>query len=162
LQGGKLDERKKAYRMAIENEIIAQNVYSFLADSMNNKSSQTLFERLILMEKRHQEKVTKMFKKEYPEENLLLEKIDFPRIIEKENLEDGERALQFAIRNEEKAAEYYEMLAKQSLENDAKQLFEELAHEERNHKKFLEDEISRLNGTMIWFDDSELNGIVEY
>jgi rubrerythrin len=157
-----MNERIDAYCIAVKNEQIAQKLYELLAKAGHNTDSKNVFERLMIMESRHEEKVKAMFKKEFPDAQMNCSQVDFSRIHSEENFEDGLAALQFAISNEEKAFQHYTKLAEQSENEEVKTFFWELAEEEQNHKKFLEDEIARLNGTLTWYDESELNGIMEY
>jgi rubrerythrin len=47
-------------------------------------------------------------------------------------------------------------------DDELKEFFLNLVKEEMYHKELLETEADRIQGTVTWFDESELSGLMEY
>lgn len=157
-----MESRKEIYQIVIQEEIKAQNLYKSLAKAMNKTDSEDIFEKLIKIEEIHEEKVAEIFHKDFPDQELSIDRNLTPKVDNKIDLESPEKALKFAISKEEKAQHIYLELAEKESNDEHRKIFREFADDEKNHKKLLEDEINRLGGLMTWFDDSELNGLMEY
>ncbi|MCF7793934.1 MAG: ferritin family protein [Candidatus Cloacimonetes bacterium] len=157
-----MESRKEVYQLVIQEEIKAQNLYKTLAKALNKTDSEDIFEKLIKIEKIHEEKIIELFNNEFPQQELNIDRNLTPKVENDIDLESPEKALRFAISKEEDAQQIYLELASGAENLKNKELFEKFAADERNHKKLLEDEISRLGGLMTWFDESELNGLMEY
>jgi len=154
-------DRKEAFRLAIQNEIMSQNLYAALSRSFRkNPAVSTTFTRLIPMESLHEEKLRAAFAKEFPGIELKLDTNLSPALLASE-LDDPKKVLAFAISRELIANQIYLKLAAESTDPDLVKLLNRLALEEDNHKTVLETEILRLEGLMTWFDPSELNGLME-
>lgn len=158
----KMDSKSDIYQLVIQEEIKAQNLYTALAKALDNEDSKQIFTNLIQIEKIHEDKITELFRAEFPKLKLEIDRNLKPEIKNTDNLVTPESALNFAIKKEEEAEEIYLELALKVETVELKKLFKKFASDERNHKELLEDEILRLGGLLIWFDASELNGMMEY
>lgn len=157
-----MDSKSDIYQLVIQEEIKAQNLYTALAKALDNEDSKQIFTNLIQIEKIHEDKITELFRAEFPKLKLEIDRNLKPEIKNTDNLVTPESALNFAIKKEEEAEEIYLELALKVETVELKKLFKKFASDERNHKELLEDEILRLGGLLIWFDASELNGMMEY
>ncbi|MDO9576309.1 MAG: ferritin family protein [Candidatus Cloacimonadales bacterium] len=157
-----MDSKSDIYQLVIQEEIKAQNLYIALTKALDNEALNRIFTNLIQIEKIHEEKITELFRAEFPKLKLEIDRDLLPELKNTDYLESPESALNFAIRKEEAAEEIYLELAAKTKTKDMKKLFEKFASDERNHKLLLEDEILRMDGLMTWFDASELNGMMEY
>mgnify|MGYP003789717295 CR=1 FL=1 len=155
-------DKKQAYIQAIENEIRSQNLYQFMAVHCENKEK-NIFVNLIPMEKMHEEKMRSFFYKEFPGETLNISADLLPKTQKKiDEMKDPKSIFDFAIEREKMAQEAYMDLALNCDDEDMKTFFKQMAEEEKNHADILFTEIEKLENTMIWFDESELNGLMEY
>lgn len=154
--------KKEAYIQAIENEIRSQNLYKFMAQHCKD-TEKNLFLNLVPLEKIHEEKMRSLFSKEFPNETLELSAELLPKTKANiENMRDPKAVFDFAIEREKLAQDAYKMLAEQCQDDQMRQLFLEMAEEEAKHADLLFSEIEKLVNSMIWFDESELNGLMEY
>lgn len=152
--------RLDAFTLAIQNEIQSQNLYRLLANSFKNPDTAAMFHSLIPLEGIHEQKLRLTLAAEYPNENVTFDADALPQI-KIGDIKDPLQVLEFAISREVGAAEAYHQLANASTEPELKILLVTLAVEEENHKELLMSEILRLQGAAIWFDPSELSGLVE-
>lgn len=154
--------KKDAYIQAIENEIRSQNLYKFMAQHCKD-TEKNLFLNLVPMEKIHEDKMRALFAKEYPNETLELSAELLPKTKANiESMRDPKAVFDFAIEREKLAQDAYKTLAEQCQDDQMKQLFLEMSEEESKHAELLFTEIEKLVNSMIWFDESELNGLMEY
>lgn len=154
--------KKDAYIQAIENEIRSQNLYKFMAQHCKD-TEKNLFLSLVPMEKIHEDKMRALFAKEYPNETLELSAELLPKTKANiESMRDPKAVFDFAIEREKLAQDAYKTLAEQCQDDQMKQLFLEMSEEESKHAELLFTEIEKLVNSMIWFDESELNGLMEY
>lgn len=154
--------KKDAYIQAIENEIRSQNLYKFMAQHCKD-TEKNLFLNLVSMEKIHEDKMRALFAKEYPNETLELSAELLPKTKANiESMRDPKAVFDFAIEREKLAQDAYKALAEQCQDDQMKQLFLEMSEEESKHAELLFTEIEKLVNSMIWFDESELNGLMEY
>jgi len=154
-------ERKDAIIYAIHNEIKSENSYNTLAKVFEDRESKEVFSHLSKIEAIHKDKLIKLFKKEFPEAALDIDRNATFKIPRQEGLKDPVVALQYAIGKEQSAGEGYQKLAELSKDAETTKLFLMLAADEKNHEDLLETEIARLTGSMMWFDVSELGGLME-
>lgn len=156
-----MPNRKETFILAIQAEIMAQNLYKQLAAGFAKKHEiSSVFARLVPMEMLHEEKLRALFQKEFPGEKINID----PNLALKagiEDIDDSNKVLEFAITREEIAFEIYTNMAAESHDPDTISLLNTLATDEDNHKTILQTEILRLDNLMTWFDPSELNGMVE-
>ena len=157
-----MDSKSDIYQLVIQEEIKAQNLYAALANAIDNEGLKQIFTNLIQIEKIHEDKITELFRAEFPKLKLDIDQDLLPELKNTDYLKSPENALNFAIEKEEAAEEIYLKLAVKAKSRDMKKLFEKFASDERNHKLLLEDEILRLGGLLTWFDASELNGMMDY
>lgn len=155
-------DRKEAYRMAIANEIKSQNLYNLMSKGFKNRpETAVIFNRLVTMEKMHEEKLREAFHNEYPKEGLEFDgNMQFKATAD--DIEDPKKVLEFAISREETAGAAYREMADESSDVALKELLTKMASEEEYHKTILETEINMMQGLLIWFDPSELSGLVEH
>jgi len=155
-------DKKQAYVQAIENEIRSQNLYKFMAEHCEDKEKNIFF-NLIPMEKMHEEKMRSFFQREFPGETLKISADLLPKTQKKiDEMKDPKSIFDFAIEREKMAQEAYMDLALNCDDEEMKTFFKQMAEEEKNHADILFTEIEKLENTMIWFDESELNGLMEY
>ncbi len=154
--------RKEAYVLAIENEIKSKNLYMMLAKSFKNEESIETFHLLQSLEKIHEEKLIAAFKKEFNTSKTTFDTELLPKIDIRRDLSDPKTILEYAMDRELAMADQYEYMAEESVDGDLKEFFLKLVEEENNHKELLENELDRIQGTAIWFDPSELTGLMEY
>lgn len=151
-----------AYLFAIHNEIKSQNLYSLLAIAFEDTDAKARFQGLEKMERVHEEKVTELFHRRFPGVELKVDREVLPRLRESEQLDDPRHVLEFAISREVEARDGYRDLVEQEDNPEIREIFQQLSAEEENHIVLLEDEIHRLQGSLLWFDESELGGLMEY
>ncbi len=153
-------DRKETYRIAIEAEIMSQNVYRAMAKSFALPEASSVFLQLIPYEEMHEAKMRELFAKEFPNENQNFDKNLMPNI-KHVKIKEPKDVLDFAISREEQANSIYISLAAETSDPAVKELLLSFAQEEENHKVILFTEIQRLQGMIQWFDPSELSGIME-
>lgn len=153
--------RKEIFLMVIAAEIRSQRLYQALSKSFKDEHTSQVFHNLLLMEKNHEEKVTKAFLQEFPDA-----KIETSPAFEKEfstlDLNDPACILEYAIAREDEAWGHYQSLAKGSSDAATKAMLLDFAAEEQNHKEVITDQMQQLQGGMTWFDPSELTGLQEH
>ncbi|MCK9331504.1 MAG: ferritin family protein [Candidatus Cloacimonetes bacterium] len=153
--------RQEALIMAIENEIKAQNFYKFMGNHCENKSC-NLFFNLVPLEKIHEEKLRNIFIEEFPDTEILIKSDIMPTFnFEDKDFRDPKVIYELGIQKEKEAQQLYLSLSEKSTDKKVKEIFTLLAEEEAKHSELLSVEIERLTNTMIWFDESELNGLME-
>jgi rubrerythrin len=85
-----------------------------------------------------------------------------PKAETNEQLNEPRAAILFAQQREDNAKEGYLELARTSADSKVKELFENLAAEEEDHHQLLQNILDQMEGTMMWYDESELDGLMEY
>jgi rubrerythrin len=153
-------DRKETFRIAIQAEIMSQNLYKSLAKSFTKPEASTVFQQLIPYEEMHEAKLRELFSQEYPGEKLVLDMEQMPDFKQFKVVEP-KQILDFAIEREELAHDIYTQMAADSKDEATKKLLLGFAAEEENHKTILFTEVQRLQGMIKWFDPSELNGFME-
>jgi rubrerythrin len=154
--------KSEIYQMIIQEEIKAQNMYKSLAKASINVETKQILKNLVQIEKNHEEKITELFKAEFPKKKLVVNKKLNHDLTKIKGSLSPDAAIRFAISREEASEEIYLKLAHDETNEEYRQVFTQFAQDERNHKALLEDEILRQSGLMTWFDESELNGMMEY
>jgi len=154
-------ERREAYKIALENEIKSINLYKILSKSFNDQDIIDTFNSLASLELIHKEKLIQACKKEFGHIPFNYNDNDVPKIDIRRNLSDAKSILEYAIDREIAMADQYKIMAEESEDEMNKKFFLDLVQEEIDHKDLLETELNRIQGSMIWFDDSELNGLME-
>jgi rubrerythrin len=145
---------------AMNSELEAKNFYNNAAAKAHSQAGKKLFTELAAFEQNHYEKVKKIID---TQTNISESEISAgPQDIQKVNSEiEGEfepnkdeivTVINLAIDAEKKAQERYTRIANLFEDEDGKEIFNNLAQDERNHQRILEDEIYQLSnkGTIIW------------
>lgn len=153
-------DRKEAYHIAIRAEIRSQILYRALSNSFRNADTKSVFKGLINMEEGHEIKVRDAFQKEFPGEEIKVEG-NFDSKSPDLDHKDPQSVLEYAISREEVAQENYIRLAQNSKDYSLKEMFLHFAAEENGHITLLLALIDQLNGAQIWYDPSELDGLME-
>ncbi len=153
-------DRKETYRVAIQAEIMSQNLYKSLAKSFSKPEATTVFMQLIPYEEMHEAKLRELFNAEFPGEELDLDLQQMPDF-KQFKIVEPKQILDFAISREEIAKDIYLKMAAEAKDSETKELLLGFAGEEDNHKTILFTEVQRLQGMIEWFDPSELNGFME-
>ncbi|MDN5354037.1 MAG: hypothetical protein PWQ09_793 [Candidatus Cloacimonadota bacterium] len=154
--------RKDAIQYAIQNEIKSQNLYKKMAKAFRQSDSGETFKNLVPLEKIHEEKLRKLFHKEYPYSKLQVDSTMLPHLDSNNKIDEPRAAILFAQQREDTAKEGYLELANSSKDPKVKELFNHLAKEEADHHALLQNMLDKMEGTMMWFDESELDGLMEY
>jgi len=154
--------RKEAIQFAIQNEIKSQNLYKIMAKAFRKSDSGETFKNLVPLEKIHEDKLAELYHTEFPYNNMKIDKQLLPKAETSEQLDDPRAAILFAQQREDNAKEGYLELARTSAEPVVKELFENLAKEEEEHHQLLQNMLDQMEGTMMWYDESELDGLMEY
>ena len=152
--------RKETYLVVILSEIRSQMLYRALAKSFRSPETSAIFQELLILEQNHEAKVRAAFDTEFPGEK----KPEFSPLIPEikdVKLTEPLEVLEFASSREDIAAAVYQELAGQTKDPEIKALLLKFAAEEDEHKQVILAEMQRLQGAMIWFDPSELNGLFE-
>jgi len=157
-----VEDKKAIYRLVIKEERKAQKLYRSLAKAMDKTDSSEIFMQLCKIEELHEESITNLFRFEFPDSELEINLEKLPKLDLNQALDTPQAALEFAISKEEKTTEVYECLADLAETDEDKALFLKFAKDEEGHKELLQAEMNRLTGSMIWFDESELNGMMEH
>jgi rubrerythrin len=145
---------------AMNSEIEAKNFYNDASKKAQSQAGKKLFRELAEFEQNHYNRVKKIIESH----NGRLEfekprtKKDIPTIrseVEGEyepNKDEIVTIINLAIDAEKKAQERYSKIAEMLDEDESKKIFNDLAQDERNHQRILEDEFYQLSnkGTIVW------------
>ena len=153
--------RKRTYHVVIEAEIRSQLLYKSMAMSFRSPETSAIFQELMVLEKNHEEKMREAYAKEFPGEKVPAFSPQIPEIKDI-TLTDPIEVLEFATGREDMAAEIYRNMAAETEDAEIKALLLTFAAEEEQHKQVILAEKQRIQGAMIWFDPSELNGLLEH
>lgn len=148
------------YRMVIAAEIRAQKMYAALARSFSNPETKNMYTELVLLEQNHETKMRAAFARLFPSEELIIPEETISEL-KGIDLSDPQKVLEFAISREELAEGIYTSMAETCTEAELKKQLMQFAKEEDEHKTLLLAEIQRLQGAQVWFDPSELTGLME-
>jgi len=144
---------------AMNSEIEAKNFYNDATKKAQSQASKKLFRELAEFEQNHYKRVKKII--ESHNNRLEFEKSRTKKDIQTINSEvEGEfepnkdeivTIINLAIDAEKKAQERYSKIAEMH-DDDSKKIFNDLAQDERNHRRILEDEFHQLSnkGTIVW------------
>jgi rubrerythrin len=145
---------------AMSREIKAKEFYENASDKAQSSAGKKLFKELSVFEQNHYNKVKKII--EDRTKGIQIEKQEITQHhssirseIEGEiepNKNEIVEVLNLAIEAEKNAQELYWKISELYEEEEGKNIFSNLAQDERNHQKILEDEIYHLSnkGTIIW------------
>lgn len=145
-------------KIALQLEKDGYAYYKKAADLCHNKQGKKMFEKLAADEITHLQKFKKIAEEIYGE----VEEGEGPRLDIFEHIDFSTRAGEYtaidhAIAFEERAYAYFKNAAEKARDERAKQLFEEIAEEEKTHLALLEAESSYLHKSGIWFDYQEFH-----
>lgn len=144
---------------AMNSEIEAKKFYLNASLKTRSKNGKKLFEELAEFELNHYERIKKIIESRH--NNLELNDFGLTQEVPTIRSEiDGEiepnkdeivTVINLAIKAEKKAQERYEKIA-EMYDDESKKIFQNLAQDEKNHQRILEDEFYQLSnkGTIIW------------
>jgi rubrerythrin len=145
---------------AMNSEIEAKNFYIDASKKAQSKAGKKLFNELAEFEQNHYERVKKIiesvnngFEFEKPKINNNVPTIGPEVEGEYEpNKDEIVNIINLAIDAEKKAQERYSKIAEMIDDIKSKKIFHDLAQDERNHQRILEDEFYQLSnkGKIIW------------
>lgn len=141
---------KEILSYAIFNEADEVEYYRKLAEHARRESVKVLFTQMADESQEHYERLYKLFKKLYPDEEPI--KIDVPPVEvapfypKFETVDDYIEALEYCMQSELFAKETYELLALKATNEDSKVLFAQLAQIEENHYQRIKKLYDLLSG----------------
>jgi rubrerythrin len=145
---------------AMNSELKAKEFYLYASDKAKSKAGKKLFKELAEFEQNHYNKVKGIIESRNAgkkvEEGSNTQ--DIPAIrseIEGEiepNKDEVVMVINLAIKAEKNAQERYQQIADMMDDSEEKEIFNNLAQDERNHQRILEDELYQISnkGTIIW------------
>ena len=145
---------------ALDSELKAKEFYLNAHNKAKSKSGKQLFKELAEFEQNHYDRVKEIIENQTGGEILNESKIKSKDIQIKPEIE-GEfepnkdeiiNVIYLAIESEKKANKRYRKISNLFDDEQVKKIFENLAKDELNHKRILEDELYQLSnkGTIIW------------
>lgn len=145
---------------AMNKELEAKNFYNNAAGKAKSKAGKKLFNELASFEQNHYEKVKGIIESRNKDRDIEVnseaqEIMSIKSEIEGElepNKDEIVTVINLAIDAEIKAQERYNKIAQLMNDSESKKIFQNLAQDERNHQRILEDEFYQLSnkGTIIW------------
>ena len=144
---------------AMESEIKARDFYEKASTKSQSNAGKKLFMELAEFEQNHYERIKKIIELRKTNSNFhdmnLLQNIPMVRSeIEGEiepNVNEITEIINLAIESEKNSYERYKKIA-ESLNEEGRKIFNNLAEEEKKHQKILEDEFYQISnkGVIIW------------
>lgn len=145
---------------AMKSELEAKNFYINASNKAQSQAGKNLFKELAEFEQNHYDKVKNIIES-------LENEIDINISAEEQNIKhiqsevDGEfepnkdeivTVINLAIEAEKNAQMRYEKISSMFEKEESRKIFDNLAQDERNHQKILEDQFYQLSnkGTIIW------------
>ena len=145
---------------AMNSEIEAKNFYNNASKKAKSQAGKKLFRELAEFEQNHYERVKNIIESynnrlEFKETRTKKEIPTIQSEIEGEyepNKDEIVTIINLAINAEKKAQERYSKIAEMLDDDESKKIFHELAQDDRNHQKILEDEFYQLSnkGIIVW------------
>jgi len=143
---------------AITDEIAAQKFYLTALEKTNNVKLKELFKSLAKEEKSHERILIgiiqmAMYDGSLPVDDELIQKIEGAHVIPNgEPIEEMslERAMEVAIKKENKASEVYDHMEHSSTEEELKKLFSSLSSDERRHALKIDEYYKIHTGQLGW------------
>lgn len=156
----KKDNLEHLLEEALDSELKAKEFYLNAYNKAKSKSGKQLFKELAEFEQNHYDRVKEIIENQTGGKILNESKIKSKDIQIKPEIE-GElepnkdeiiNVIYLAIESENKANERYRKISNLFDDEQGKKIFENLAQDELNHKRILEDELYQLSnkGTIIW------------
>ncbi len=145
---------------AMESEVMAQKFYTKAAARAASDTGKEFFNELAAFEHFHYENVKKIIESRNKNRTLRLTGPK-PRLREVTSEVKGEfepnkdeiiNVLGLAIRAEKEAQERYKRIARMMEDDEGREIFSGLAHDEFRHQRLLEDQLYQISnrGTIIW------------
>jgi rubrerythrin len=144
---------------AMNSELEAKNFYNDASEKAQSQAGKNLFRELADFEQKHFERVKKIIESRDSSINLESGNVQNVKKINSEiegefepNKDEIVTVINMAIDAEKKAQERYSKIADMFEDDESKIIFQNLALDEKNHQKILEDEFYHLSnkGTIIW------------
>ena len=145
---------------AMNSEIKAKEFYIYASEKAQSKAGKKLFKELADFEQNHYTRVKSIIESrkigQKVEDSASDKEIPTVRSeIEGEfepNKDEVVMVINLAIKAEKNAQARYEQIAKMIDDDKEKEIFNNLAQDERNHQKILEDEFYHISnkGTIVW------------
>ena len=156
----KNDNLEQLLKEALDSELKAKEFYLNAHDKAKSKSGRQFFKELAEFEQNHYNLVKEIIESQIDGKILNERKIESKDMQIKPEIE-GEfepnkdeiiDVIYLAIESEKKAHERYRKISNLFDDEMGKKIFDNLAQDEINHKKILEDEVYQLSnkGTIIW------------
>ena len=156
----KNDNLEHLLEEALDSELKAKEFYLNAHSKAKSKSGKQLFKELAEFEQKHYDRVkgiidSQMDGKMINESNIESKDMKIKPEIEGEfepNKDEIIDVIYLAIESEKKAHERYRKISNLFDDEKGKKIFDNLAQDEINHKRILEDELYQLSnkGTIIW------------
>jgi len=145
---------------AMDSEIKAKEFYLYASEKAKSKAGKKLFKELANFEENHYNRVKKIIESRNigKKIDILSKEKDIPKVkaeVEGEfepNKDEVIMVINLAIKSEKNAQERYIKIAKLLEDTKEKEIFNNLAQDERNHQRILEDEFYNISnkGTIVW------------
>ncbi len=144
---------------ALNSELEAKKFYNDASEKAKSQAGKNLFSELADFEQNHYERVKKIIESRSSQIELKSENVQDVKKINPEiegefepNKDEIVTVINMAIDAEKKAQERYSKIAEIIEDNESKIIFQNLALDEKNHQRILEDEFYHLSnkGTIIW------------
>ena len=145
---------------AMNKELEAKKFYNNAASKAQSKAGKKLFNELANFEQNHYDKVKEIIESRNKDIDITVNSeaqdiLSIKSEIEGEfepNKDEIATVINLAIDAEIKAQERYNKIAQLMSDSESKKIFQNLAQDERNHQRILEDEFYHLSnkGTIIW------------
>ena len=145
---------------AMDSEIKAKEFYLYASEKAKSKAGKKLFKELANFEENHYNRVKKIIESRNigkkidilsKEKDILKVKAEVEGEFEP-NKDEVIMVINLAIKSEKNAQERYIKIAKLLEDTKEKEIFNNLAQDERNHQRILEDEFYNISnkGTIVW------------
>jgi rubrerythrin len=162
--GEEMEERLSMIAKAMEAEKRAHEFYSQAAQKVTNPSGMKMLTELAEFELSHYRNLKSLFESLKGEGKWIAyggttfsgdmgqkkSAEPSPEAHKEEVSQEASAILQQAIRDEEKAHEYYREAAEKVTEPLGKQMFEKLAEEEKLHARILQDQLYSMTNKGVW------------
>ena len=144
---------------ALNSELEAKKFYNAASEKAKGQAGKNLFSELADFEQNHYERVKKIIESRSSQIDIKSENVQDVKKINSEiegefepNKDEIVTVINMAIDAEKKAQERYTKIAEIIEDNESKIIFQNLALDEKNHQRILEDEFYHLSnkGTIIW------------
>ena len=144
---------------ALNSELEAKKFYNDASEKAKSQAGKNLFSELADFEQNHYERVKKIIESRSNQIDIKSENVQHMKKINSEiegefepNKDEIVSVINMAIDAEKKAQERYTKIAEMIKDNESKIIFQNLALDEKNHQRILEDEFYHLSnkGIIIW------------